>query len=84
MLCACARTIIELGDLLKMSYQLAFCPSCGTRRVAYGYRCSVCDGLVRRIPVSAHSSEANPQVIVQWRAAERPAPAAAEKQPVAA
>ena len=78
------RFIIGGGDRLKMSYQLAFCPSCGTRRVAYGYRCSVCDGLVRRIPVSTHSTESDPQIVVQWRAAQQPAPAAAEKQPVAA
>jgi hypothetical protein len=34
-----------------MSYQYTFCPTCGIRRVAYGYRCSVCDDLVRRTPI---------------------------------
>jgi hypothetical protein len=33
-----------------MSYQIRFCPGCGIYRIAYGYRCSVCDGLVRRVP----------------------------------
>ena len=31
-----------------MSYQYLFCPSCGLRRTGHGYRCSVCNSLLRR------------------------------------
>jgi DNA-directed RNA polymerase subunit RPC12/RpoP len=37
----------------SMAYQYVFCPTCNMRRAAYGYRCSVCDSLVRRTPVQA-------------------------------
>jgi len=31
-----------------MSYQYLFCATCGQRRIGRGYRCSVCDSLLRR------------------------------------
>jgi hypothetical protein len=30
-----------------MSYQYLYCSTCGQRRVAMGFRCSVCNGPVR-------------------------------------
>ena len=41
-----------------MSYQYAFCPTCGTKRVALDYRCTVCDGFMRRVPFALHTSAA--------------------------
>jgi hypothetical protein len=31
-----------------MSYQYLFCATCGQRRTGHAFRCSVCDGLLRR------------------------------------
>lgn len=39
-------------DALGMSYQYLFCASCGLRRTGHGYRCTVCNGLLRH-PVAA-------------------------------
>jgi hypothetical protein len=39
-----------------MTYQYSFCPGCGTRRVAYDYRCSVCGGEVRRMHLRLRSN----------------------------
>lgn len=67
-----------------MSMQYTFCPTCGTQRIAHGYRCSVCDGLVRRVSVHAQaahsiarpiSTPTAPQIVVTY---------APERQPVAA
>ena len=30
-----------------MSYQYLFCATCGQRRTGHGYRCTVCDSLLR-------------------------------------
>jgi hypothetical protein len=30
-----------------MSYQYLYCPTCGQRRTAFGFQCSVCNGPVR-------------------------------------
>ena len=31
-----------------MSYQYLFCASCGVRRSGHGFRCTVCNSLLRR------------------------------------
>ena len=31
-----------------MSYQYLFCASCGVRRTGHGFRCTVCNSLLRR------------------------------------
>jgi len=67
-----------------MSYQYAFCPSCGTRRVAYGYRCSVCDGLVRRATVRVHLEPSVAQTLLNWPSNEPVEAVPAEREPAAA
>jgi hypothetical protein len=67
-----------------MSYQYTYCPACGTRRVAHGYRCTVCDGLVRRVPVSVRLQPSVARTLLNWPAKEEVAAAPAERQPVAA
>jgi hypothetical protein len=70
-----------------MSYQYAFCPTCGLRRTGHGHQCSVCGGLLRHETVRrpAPSTDLRSlQPSVRWQA---PAPASApapERQPVAA
>ena len=32
-----------------MAYQYLFCATCGQRRIGHGYRCSVCDSLLKRV-----------------------------------
>ena len=68
-----------------MSYQYIFCPTCATRRVAHGYRCSVCDGLVPRTPPTR--VQADPmaaRTLLSWPSNERVPAAPAERQPLAA
>ncbi len=36
-----------------MSYQYRYCPTCATRRVSFGYACSVCGGPVRHATKAA-------------------------------
>jgi hypothetical protein len=67
-----------------MSYQYNFCPTCGTRRVAYAYRCSVCDGLVRRAPVRIHVEPSVARRLLNVRSNEAVEVVPAEMEPVAA
>jgi hypothetical protein len=67
-----------------MSYQYTFCPTCGTRRVAYGYRCSVCDGLVPRTPARVRFEPTRARTLLKWPSNGRADAAVAERQPVAA
>ena len=67
-----------------MSYQFCFCPACGTRRAAYDYRCSVCDGLVHRAPVSDRTTHAFDNVLLKWRPTVRAEPALGKPQTPAA
>jgi hypothetical protein len=61
-----------------MSYQYSFCPTCGTRRVAHGYRCSVCDGLVRRTP-QVRIAPNTTRTLVSWSSHETANKAIADK-----
>ena len=67
-----------------MSYQYNFCPTCGTRRVACGYRCSVCDGLVRRAPVRIHLEPGVARTLLNVRSDEPVEVVPADPEPVAA
>lgn len=63
-----------------MSYRLSFCPTCGTRRVAYGNRCSVCDRQVPRTSTRAALEPSVAHTLVTWRRQSTEE----EKKPVAA
>lgn len=39
-----------------MNYQYLFCATCGVRRMGHGYRCTVCDSLLRRVEHRAPQS----------------------------
>ena len=69
-----------------MSYQYVYCPTCATRRVAYGYRCSVCDGLVPRTPPTrVHADPMAARTLLSWPSNAEPVQAGtAERQPLAA
>jgi hypothetical protein len=67
-----------------MSYQIRFCPGCGTNRVVYGYRCSVCAGLVRRSPVRPHLERQVARRLLSWPSSEPSQAVPPERQPVAA
>jgi hypothetical protein len=54
-----------------MSYQYAFCPTCGTKRVAHDYRCTVCDGLMRRVPIRVAHKRGAADTVVDWPSDER-------------
>ena len=47
-----------------MSVQYTYCPTCGTRRVGHGYRCSVCD---RQLPRKTTTPASQHQEPSRWR-----------------
>jgi tRNA(Ile2) C34 agmatinyltransferase TiaS len=61
-----------------MSYQYTYCPTCGTRRVGHGFRCTVCDRALPRKPLSDRVQPSVIHTLVTWR---QPEP---ERKPVAA
>ena len=67
-----------------MSMHYAFCPTCGTRRIAYDYSCSVCSGLVRRVPTAVRTRTDSARALLSWPTVERSQSASPERQPVAA
>ena len=54
-----------------MSYQYAFCPTCGTKRFACDYRCTVCDGLMRLVPIRVAHKRDTAGAVVDWTPDER-------------
>jgi hypothetical protein len=62
-----------------MNYQYLFCATCGVRRTGHGFRCTVCDSLLRRVEHRPRTDVFTLQPIV--RADAQPAP---EYQPIAA
>jgi hypothetical protein len=75
---------LDRAEVNTMSYQYAFCPACGTRRVGYAYRCSVCDGLLRRVPVRVHLKPTAAWLFLAWPANERAEVESPEQPPAAA
>ena len=67
-----------------MSVQYIFCATCGTRRIAYRYRCSVCDSLVRRVPVRVRLARSSARTPLNWVPNQRAEAGQAEGQQVAA
>jgi hypothetical protein len=68
-----------------MSYQYLYCPSCATRRAAHDYRCSVCNGPMRRSVISTNSlAQTTRRDPFTWQAIVPVEAKPAERQPVAA
>lgn len=70
--------------LLTMSYQYCFCPACGVRRAAYDFRCSVCEGVVRRTPVSFRTAPTLDRAFLKWSPIVLTDAALGKRQPPAA
>jgi hypothetical protein len=63
------------AKLSRMKYQYLFCPTCGLRRFGHGFRCTVCQSLLRRPratrPVSPSLPFSSEPLLRSWQA--RPA-----------
>ena len=42
-----SRVPVASDHLITMQFEIAYCPSCGMRRVAHSHLCTVCGSLVR-------------------------------------
>jgi hypothetical protein len=60
-----------------MAYQYTYCPTCGTRRVGHGYRCSVCDQQLPRKPAANRIQPSVIHTLVTWQTEP-------ERKPIAA